>query len=166
MRQECSASSSQQLPTPACVCVCVFGEVGREWGSICRSGGCTCVCVCVGRGSCLFEVLFPPQVGVHLKNNTTHTHTHTHTHRYTFEMAPVFSLMESQVLQKMRELIGWRCGDGLFSPGGSISNLYAFMAARYHRFPETKTKGISSLPQMTIFASEQVWEYTASFPYH
>ena len=80
----------------------------------------------------------------------------TNTSMYTFEMAPVFSLMEGEVLSKMRELIGWQSGDGIFAPGGSISNLYGLLLARFQRFPEAKSKGILNLPQMAIFCSEQV----------
>jgi glutamate/tyrosine decarboxylase-like PLP-dependent enzyme len=71
-------------------------------------------------------------------------------------MAPVFNLMEMEVLQTMRELIGWSTGSGIFSPGGSVSNMYGLMAARYHRFPESKTKGCAHLPQLKIFTSCQV----------
>ena len=83
----------------------------------------------------------------------------TNTSMYTFEMAPVFSLMEGEVLSKMRELIGWQSGDGIFAPGGSISNLYGLLLARFQQFPETKSKGILHLPQMAIFCSEQVGMY-------
>lgn len=37
--------------------------------------------------------------------------------RYTYEIAPVFVLMEEVVLQKLRELVGWGSGDGIFCPG-------------------------------------------------
>lgn len=75
---------------------------------------------------------------------------------YTYEMAPVFNLMEKEVVQKMCELIGWSHGNGIFAPGGSISNLYGLLAARYHHYPETKEKGCLHLPQLTIFASDEV----------
>ena len=41
--------------------------------------------------------------------------------RFTYEIAPVFTLMEDIVLTKMRECIGWENGegDGIFAPGGS-----------------------------------------------
>ena len=39
-------------------------------------------------------------------------------YRFTYEIAPVFTLMEDIVLTKMRELIGWQDGDGIFAPGG------------------------------------------------
>lgn len=38
--------------------------------------------------------------------------------RYTYEVAPVFTLMEDAVLKRMMEMIGWEeGGDGLFNPG-------------------------------------------------
>lgn len=59
---------------------------------------------------------------------------------YTYEVSPVFVLMEEVVLREMRKIIGWPNGDGdgLFSPGGSISNGYGISCARYKAFPEVK----------------------------
>ena len=39
--------------------------------------------------------------------------------RFTYEVAPVFVLLEYVTLKKMREIIGWQngSGDGIFSPG-------------------------------------------------
>lgn len=38
--------------------------------------------------------------------------------RYTYEVAPVFTLMEDAVLRKMIKVIGWEeGGDGIFNPG-------------------------------------------------
>lgn len=42
--------------------------------------------------------------------------------RYTYEVAPVFTLIEDAVLRKMIKLIGWEeGGDGLFNPGAFTS---------------------------------------------
>jgi len=42
--------------------------------------------------------------------------------RYTYEVAPVFTLIEDAVLRKMMELIGWEeGGDGLFNPGTQLA---------------------------------------------
>ncbi len=43
-------------------------------------------------------------------------------YRFTYEIAPVFVLMEQLTLKKMREIIGWPNGegDGIFSPGVAI----------------------------------------------
>uniref|UniRef100_A0A8C9SZ03 Glutamate decarboxylase 1 n=1 Tax=Scleropages formosus TaxID=113540 RepID=A0A8C9SZ03_SCLFO len=76
--------------------------------------------------------------------------------RFTYEIAPVFVLMEQLTLKKMREIIGWPNGegDGIFSPGGAISNMYSVMVARYKYFPEAKTKGMSAVPRLVLFTSE------------
>jgi hypothetical protein len=37
---------------------------------------------------------------------------------FTYEIAPVYNLMEESVLRKMRSLFGWQePGDGIFNPG-------------------------------------------------
>nr|KAF6353265.1 glutamate decarboxylase 1 [Pipistrellus kuhlii] len=64
--------------------------------------------------------------------------------------------MEQITLKKMREIVGWsnKDGDGIFSPGGAISNMYSIMAARYKFFPEVKTKGMAAVPNLVLFTSE------------
>ncbi|NXI65172.1 CSAD decarboxylase, partial [Anseranas semipalmata] len=74
---------------------------------------------------------------------------------YTYEIAPVFVLMEEVVLAKLRELVGWSSGDGTFCPGGSISNMYAMNVARFRRFPESRQKGGRALPRLALFASQE-----------
>ena len=45
-------------------------------------------------------------------------------------------------------------------PGGSISNLYAFLAARHHKFPQYKEKGLSCIGgHLVMFTSDQVRRY-------
>ncbi|KAL0809488.1 hypothetical protein ABMA28_011035 [Loxostege sticticalis] len=78
------------------------------------------------------------------------------TNMFTYEIAPVFILMENVVLEKMRDMIGWKSGDSILAPGGSVSNLYAFLAARHHKFPQYKEKGLSSIPgHLVMFTSDQ-----------
>uniref|UniRef100_A0A8C6PF45 Glutamate decarboxylase 2 n=1 Tax=Nothobranchius furzeri TaxID=105023 RepID=A0A8C6PF45_NOTFU len=78
------------------------------------------------------------------------------TNMFTYEVAPVFVLLEYVTLKKMREIIGWPDGrgDGIFSPGGAISNMYAMLLARFKMFPEVKEKGMSSVPRLAAFTSE------------
>ena len=79
------------------------------------------------------------------------------TNMFTYEIAPVFILMENVVLRKMREIIGWSKGDSILAPGGSISNLYAFLAARHKMFPKYKEQGLTSIDgQLVMFTSTQV----------
>ncbi|KAM9677254.1 glutamate decarboxylase 1-like [Dama dama] len=79
------------------------------------------------------------------------------TNMFTYEIAPVFTVMEAVLLKKMCEIIGWREAeaDGIFSPGGSISNLYGILVARYKQYPEIKAKGMMFLPRIVLFVSEQ-----------
>ncbi|XP_037044107.1 glutamate decarboxylase [Bradysia coprophila] len=78
------------------------------------------------------------------------------TNMFTYEIAPVFILMENVVLTKMREIIGWNCGDSILAPGGSVSNLYAFLAARHKMFPNYKEHGAKCLPgELVMFTSDQ-----------
>ncbi|NXI13537.1 CSAD decarboxylase, partial [Irena cyanogastra] len=74
---------------------------------------------------------------------------------YTYEVAPVLLLMEEQVLAKLRELVGWSSGDGIFAPGGSISNMLAMNVARFQRFPESRRRGNWDLPRLGLFASQE-----------
>ncbi|XP_039561660.1 cysteine sulfinic acid decarboxylase isoform X1 [Passer montanus] len=74
---------------------------------------------------------------------------------YTYEVAPVLVLMEEQVLATLRELVGWSSGDGIFAPGGSISNMLAMNVARFWRFPESRSRGNWDLPRLGLFASQE-----------
>ncbi|XP_053823331.1 cysteine sulfinic acid decarboxylase isoform X2 [Vidua chalybeata] len=63
--------------------------------------------------------------------------------------------MEEQVLAKLREFVGWSTGDGIFAPGGSISNMLAMNVARFWRFPESRSRGNWDLPRLGLFASQE-----------
>ncbi|CAH2054369.1 unnamed protein product, partial [Iphiclides podalirius] len=76
------------------------------------------------------------------------------TSQYTFEVAPAFTLVELKMLNHILRLFGIPNGDGIFSPGGSISIMYALVAARYKAFPQVKSKGVRDLPELVIFTSE------------
>ncbi|XP_047453817.1 acidic amino acid decarboxylase GADL1-like [Mugil cephalus] len=75
---------------------------------------------------------------------------------YTYEVAPVFSLMEEAVLRKMMELVGWEeGGDGIFNAGGSMSNMYALNLARYRHCPDIKERGLCASPRLVLFTSQE-----------
>ncbi|KAI4470731.1 glutamate decarboxylase-related [Holotrichia oblita] len=75
---------------------------------------------------------------------------------YTYEVSPIFSLMEEVVLREMRVLVGFPDGkgDGIFAPGGSIANGYAIHCARHKLNPNVKENGIHSLPRLVLYTSE------------
>lgn len=77
----------------------------------------------------------------------------TNANMFTFEVAPVYLMMEKIMLEKMREKIGWEEGDGIFCPGGSISNFYAMNLARNFKFPDIKTEGLWSCGKLAVFTS-------------
>jgi hypothetical protein len=77
---------------------------------------------------------------------------------YTYEVAPVFSLMETELIVKIGSILGGDYAnrnvvDGLFVPGGSISNLYALQIARHNVCPEVKTEGNSAGGQLCAFGA-------------
>ncbi|KAM7351237.1 glutamate decarboxylase-like protein black [Cochliomyia hominivorax] len=76
---------------------------------------------------------------------------------YTYEVAPVFTLMEEEVLSEMRRIVGFPnngYGDGIFCPGGSIANGYAISCARYYKSPNSKVTGLFGSKRQIIFTSE------------
>ncbi|XP_030385649.1 cysteine sulfinic acid decarboxylase [Scaptodrosophila lebanonensis] len=79
------------------------------------------------------------------------------TSSYTYEVAPVFSLIETEVISTVCRLAGYDegVGDGIFSPGGSMSNMYGVVLARYKRAPEVKTSGMFGMRPLAIFTSEE-----------
>ncbi|XP_063596063.1 cysteine sulfinic acid decarboxylase-like [Penaeus indicus] len=77
------------------------------------------------------------------------------TNQYTFEVAPVFMLVEHEVIRQLVELYGFDDGDGIFAPGGSMSNMYAMVLARYKRNPNVKKTGVFSLKPLIVFTSDQ-----------
>lgn len=77
---------------------------------------------------------------------------------HTFEVAPVFTIMENELLAKMGRVIGGDFAEryeGLFVPGGALSNLYAITLARQRMAPEVKTEGNYAAPGLTAFTSAE-----------
>ncbi|EER07579.1 Glutamate decarboxylase, putative, partial [Perkinsus marinus ATCC 50983] len=83
---------------------------------------------------------------------------------YTYEVAPVFLLIEQELMNKTFDLVGFSrdTAEGLTVPGGSISNLYALQTARYYKFPQVKTEGIFAIGgQPVAYCSEEAhYSYT------
>jgi len=80
----------------------------------------------------------------------------------TYEIAPVFHLVENAVLAKLAHLAGFGgpgpdappdpLPPGLFCPGGSVALLYALQLARHRHQPDLKTAGASAEP-LDVFVS-------------
>ena len=79
----------------------------------------------------------------------------SNTSMYTYEVAPVATLMEEELIRKMCGIAGFANGDGIFVTGGSNANLVAMFSARNKLFPQIKTDGLRNVPPLSIFISDQ-----------
>lgn len=79
------------------------------------------------------------------------------TNNHTFEVAPVFTVVERALIDYTIKKLGWsNGGDGITAPGGSLANMYGLMLARHALAPSIKEKGFAagiSAP-MVIYTSE------------
>lgn len=68
--------------------------------------------------------------------------TVTNTSMYTYEVAPVYTLLEQEMISRLTQLI-WEGhkSEGIMTSGGTASNLQAMLVARNKYFPEVKDKG-------------------------
>lgn len=73
--------------------------------------------------------------------------------QYTYEMGPVFTLIEKEVIRMTLEMFGFTDGDGIFCPGGSSANMYGIHIGRYAKFPSSKNEGSPS--GLVMFTSEE-----------
>ncbi|MGE3275884.1 MAG: aspartate aminotransferase family protein [Vicinamibacterales bacterium] len=59
----------------------------------------------------------------------------------TWEASPAATLVETGLLERLADLAGLGPGDGVFTTGGSESNMLALLAARHRRYPAIRTSG-------------------------
>jgi glutamate/tyrosine decarboxylase-like PLP-dependent enzyme len=78
----------------------------------------------------------------------------TNTSMYTYEVAPVATLIEIELISKMNCYLGFKNGEGTFVPGGSYSNMIAVLSARNKFRPDIKKKGIQN-NDLVMFISDQ-----------
>ena len=79
----------------------------------------------------------------------------SNTSMYTYEVAPLATLIEKSLVKKMCSLLGFKNGEGIFTTGGSNSNLVALFAARHRAFPDSKKKGMRGASDAAFFVSEE-----------
>ena len=79
----------------------------------------------------------------------------TNTSIYTYEVAPVATLVEMELIRKLNQMVGFENGDGTFLTGGSNANLIAMFSARNKACPDIKTKGAYGCQKLIAFVSEQ-----------
>ena len=77
----------------------------------------------------------------------------TNTSMYTFEVAPLATIVEKQIIAQVRKLIGFSYAEGTFVPGGSYGNLVGLLLARNRCFPQVKKQG--NQQAVAVFCSQE-----------
>lgn len=79
------------------------------------------------------------------------------TSMYTYEVAPVLTLMELELIRHMCGFVGWGEdeGEGVLAPGGSIANLMAVLTARNVHYPHAKEHGLRGDDRPVLFTSAE-----------
>ncbi len=79
----------------------------------------------------------------------------SNTSMYTYEVAPVATTIEKEMIQLMNTYCGFTEGDGIFVSGGSNANLVAMFTARNQIAPTTRFSGYDTSLKLTAFVNEQ-----------
>ena len=84
----------------------------------------------------------------------------TNTSMYTFEIAPMATLIEKEMVTTMARLAGFEAGEGVFTTGGSNGNLLGLLCARDRKLPDASRSGIGG-KRLVAFVSEDA-HYSAA----
>jgi len=79
----------------------------------------------------------------------------TNTSMYTYEVAPIATLIEKEMIALMNRYAGYDEGDGVFLTGGSNANLVAMFSARNRVLPDGRFNGIHGGIKLRAFVNEQ-----------
>lgn len=76
---------------------------------------------------------------------------------HTYQVGPVATLMELELLEQFAQLIGYKGAEGVMVSGGSQANIVGMMLARHKVCPDFKTKGYSALngKRLIAYVSDQ-----------
>ena len=73
---------------------------------------------------------------------------------HTYQVGPVATLMELELIRQWNQLIGFENGEGVMVSGGSQANLIGMMLARHHACPDIKSKGFEGRT-LVAYVSDQ-----------
>lgn len=76
------------------------------------------------------------------------------TSMYTYEVAPVATMIENEMIKLMSRFAGYKNGEGIFVTGGSNANLIAMFSARNRAFPQSRIQGLMHNSKLKAFVSE------------
>jgi glutamate/tyrosine decarboxylase-like PLP-dependent enzyme len=80
--------------------------------------------------------------------------TLTNTSMYTYELAPLATLIEQTLVQRMGELVGFLDGAGTLTTGGSNGNMLGMLCARQVMVPTSTQTGIDGRSLVAYVSSE------------
>ena len=73
---------------------------------------------------------------------------------HTYQVGPVSTLMELELIRQWNRLIGFENGEGVMVSGGSQANIIGMMLARHHAVPEVKGSGLRG-KTLVAYVSDQ-----------
>ena len=76
------------------------------------------------------------------------------TSMYTYEVAPVATTIETEMISLMNSYAGYSDGDGIFVSGGSNANLVAMFSARNRILSESRFEGYDRNEKLVAFVNE------------
>lgn len=79
----------------------------------------------------------------------------TNTSMSTYEVAPVATLIEKEMISLMNSYAGYRDGEGIFVSGGSNGNLIAMFSARNQLLPDSRFSGYDRAQKLKAFVNDQ-----------
>ncbi len=77
------------------------------------------------------------------------------TSMYTYEVAPVATVVENEMLNVFKKVLGFHSGEAQVTTGGSNSNYVALLLALHQKFPSLKQTGLHGLPKCAVFVSTE-----------
>lgn len=73
----------------------------------------------------------------------------------TYEASPVATLIETALIARLGQLAGYAAGDGVFTGGGSESNIVAMLCARERRCRSIRSDGMYTDERLVALISDQ-----------
>jgi sulfinoalanine decarboxylase/sulfinoalanine decarboxylase/aspartate 1-decarboxylase len=78
----------------------------------------------------------------------------TNSSMYTYKVAGPAVLIEQEVIGRALQKLGYANGEGMFSPGGSLSNMTAMLVARNEKLEGVRETGLEG-QRLTVYLSDQ-----------
>lgn len=81
--------------------------------------------------------------------------TTANTSMYTYEVSPVATILENQLLSELKKIVGFENGEAQFTTGGSNGNLVSMLLAREKIYPGSSQTGLAGKKPLAIFTSKE-----------